>query len=106
MKEREFDKREFTPEEKRVLKIFEEELRVIYTGNLWVRKARDPYTGRENGYELELSLNNLDKPQYITYIGDSIEEFFRLVRMQIREDNIASHVMYTYGRHIDPTKDC
>lgn len=106
MKERERDNREKTDEEMRVLEIFKEELGYDYIGNLWVRRSRDTWTGKENGYELELSLNNLDKPLYITYIGDSKEKFFELVRMQIHEDNIPSHVAYCYVQRYETVKDC
>lgn len=106
MKERERDNREKTDDEKRVLEIIKEELDYEYVGNLWVRRTRDTWTGNENGYELELSLNNLDKPLYITYIGDSKEKFFELVRMQIHEDNIPSHVAYCYTQRYETVKDC
>lgn len=106
MVNREFDKREFTTEEKRVLSIIENTLGVEYTGNLWVRRIHDMITKKPNGYQLEMSLNNLDKPYYITYIGDNIEAFYKLVEFQLREDNIPSRVMYTYGQYIDPTPSC
>ena len=106
MVNRGFNKQEFTPEEKRVLAIIEEELGVKYIGNLWVRRTYDAYTKKPDGYQLEMSLNNLDKPYYITYVGDDIETFFKLVRIQLREDNIPSRVMYTYGQYIDPTPSC
>lgn len=106
MIEREFDHREFTPDEQRVLDIIEEMLGVKYIGNLWVKRTRDMFTRKEDGYQLIMTLNNLDKPYYITYMGDDKEEFFRLVRTQLREDNIPSKVMYSYGQMIEPVKEC
>lgn len=106
MRERERDNRDKTEDEKRVLKIFEEELGYEYVGNLWVRVARDTWTKEPVGYELELALNNLEKPLYITYIGDSKEKFFELVRMQIHEDNIPSHVAYCYAQRYEKVTDC
>lgn len=106
MRNREFDKREFTPEEKRVLDIIETQLGHKYLGNLWVRRTVDPFTRKPEGYQLEMSLNNLDKPYYITFMGDDIEKFYELVAMQLREDNIPSRVEYTYGQYVDPTRPC
>lgn len=106
MMNRERDNREKTEDEKRVLQIFKEELDYEYVSNLWVRRTKDAYTGTENGWELELSLNNIDKPMYITYIGDSKEKFFEVVRMQIHEDNIPSHVAYCYAQRFETVKNC
>lgn len=106
IRERAFDHREFTEDEKKVLQIIEEELDAKYISNLWVRKICDGFSRKTVGYELELSLNNLDKPMYITYMGDDKVRFFELVRKQIREDNIPSRVMYTYGLRMETVKDC
>lgn len=106
MVQRERDHREFTDDEKRVLGIIEEELGYKYIGNLFVREVRNSHTKDVVGYELELCLNNLDKPIYITYMGESKQKFFDVVRMQIHEDNIPSHVEYCLAQRYETISDC
>lgn len=92
--------------ELKCLSIILEELEVIYTGGLMVIDAIDIFTKEKVGWRLVLYLNNKDKPMGIDYIGDDVNEFLKLVRMQIHEDSISSHVMYCSSSlvetHVEP----
>lgn len=92
--------------ELKCLSIILEELEVIYTGGLMVIDAIDIFTREKVGWRLVLYLNNKDKPMGIDYIGDDVNEFLKLIRMQIHEDSISSHVMYCSSSlvetHVEP----
>lgn len=92
--------------ELKCLSIILEELEVIYTGGLMVIDAIDIFTKEKVGWRLVLYLNNKDKPMGIDYIGDDVNEFLKLIRMQIHEDSISSHVMYCSSSlvetHVEP----
>lgn len=90
------------------LTIILEELGVIYNGGLMVIDATDIFTREKIGWRLILYLNNKDKPMGIDYIGDDVNDFLKLVRMQIHEDSISTHVMYCSSSlvetHVEPNK--
>lgn len=99
-------RRNFSVDEQRCLDIIREELDCEYIGDLYVREAKNSFTGEKCGWTLVLCLNNLDKPMFINYIGDDKETFFKLVRKQIHEDGIPSHVRYYHANYMNTEKDC
>lgn len=100
-----YDTSRLSPLEKQCLEIIEEELECKYTGGLKVEIVHSFYSKEPVGYSLILYLNNPDKPMYITCEG-SLDDFLRVVRSQIREDNIPSHVTYNYAQIEHTVKDC
>lgn len=88
----------------KILKMFVDELGVIYTGGLKVEHVKDVWSGEYYGWRVYIYLNNVDKPMIIDYVGEDVNVFLDLVRKQIHEDSICNNVRFYSSSLVETNK--